>query len=152
MKPNFIHRISSFFLALLVFVLASGFTFNFHYCQNELRNVNVFGEVKTCHELASKENSSHCNKMESPCHSIIVENDECDKGCCDNKLLVVEPEDKFFQSEVVSIQDVTPVMLAVIITTFSSYDLTEYSIPEHLNFKPPLSGKDILILVQTFLI
>lgn len=152
MKPTFIHSLSSLFLALLVFILASGLTFNFHYCQNVLRNVNVFGEIKTCHELASNASSSHCAKMQASCHSITEESDECDKGCCDNKLFVVEPEDEFFQSEVVSIQGVTPALIAVIITTFSSYDLIEYSIPEYLNFKPPLSGRDILILVQSFLI
>lgn len=141
-------------LAIIVLITSVGFSANFHYCQNELKNIDFFGEANTCHELANSATSDPCNKMLSACHAENnLRNDaNCEEGCCDNKILVVEPEDELFQTEIISFEEINPLFLSAFVVIIFSYDAPYYKTPEYFNFKPPLSGKDILIFVQSFLI
>ena len=63
MKLNAFHRIISSFLALFLFISASGISLNIHYCGQELFDYAFFGHVTTCQkkELPNSDNLSFIN-------------------------------------------------------------------------------------------
>ena len=140
-------RFSNIILALLIFFSSTGFTVNSHYCQNELKGVNVFLHPKTCHEKQSK---ASCHKeAQTSCEL----EKACKNGCCTNTsdYVKLDQDQQFNGFEFKAFDD--PVVIAALwlLSGFNFADDIKVSI-EYLNYKPPLLDFDFPAVLQSFLL
>ena len=138
------HRITSFLLAGLMLVSATGFSVDMHFCQNEFKSLALFGEAQNCHERAALT----CH------HAVQKDNATAEQGndCCSNKSIEVAPSD----DERVPVPTLTSAQtqfIAVFVATFllPAVEAPTTGVP-YLNYRPPLLLRDIPVLVQSFLI
>ncbi|MDN5204796.1 hypothetical protein QQ008_25625 [Fulvivirgaceae bacterium BMA10] len=136
------HKISSFFLAILVLAGSTGFTVNKHYCQGELQKVTFTEKVKQCPMCTKK-------RELPPCHKHM---DTSDEKCCQNETELLKVEDynkapKVNPEHKISFEFITLAQIILLDLSFDSIPQSEY-----LNYKPPLIAQDIPVLVQSFLL
>lgn len=82
-------------LALLMFITSMSFSLDMHFCQDQLKSFNLFGEARSCHEKAKVSTCPH-HQQEAQ----LSEKETSKKGCCENKSLEFElDQDKLLQLE-----------------------------------------------------
>jgi len=154
MSARMSYRIIALIMALMVLISSTGLSFDMHYCQGNLQNINLFGEAMSCHEKAKKVESSHCKKKQTACHKNTDPTKTCDENnCCQNEKLTVENIDHQFTSE--ESEAISKIELITLIAFTQSFLLNNNicpNNPDYLNFKPPLILKDFQVVNQTFLI
>jgi hypothetical protein len=138
MKEVF-HKILALSMSVMVLLSTMSFTVDMHYCGNNLVDVALFKEAKTC-GMEQMQPTEECgDKMEK-------------KSCCTDKQIVVEGEDDL-KISVVNLSFEQQVFL--ISYTYAYYNLfesTEATTTSYLGHPPPLLDKDYQVLYETFLI
>ncbi|NNC94077.1 MAG: hypothetical protein HKN92_00840 [Chitinophagales bacterium] len=147
-KRRLTYQISCLLLAMLTMAITASVSVNAHYCQGQLKNVSLLGKAKACESDAQL---VHCEKKNTNCKKKLI-NSECEKGCCDTEQVILESPDDLIQSEVVSFNYELSELISYVTTPEEKAKVISFPKPEYLNFKPPLSGKRLLLLHQTFLI
>jgi len=135
-------------MALLLFFSSSGLTLDIHFCQGEMKRLNLFGEAKTCAEVS---------QIVKKCHSSYASNKACvansdHKGCCNNKSFDLDLD--FDAGEVIA-NALTQVEMQFIKAFVFCYSLNVRPTPNlhnSSNYYPPTLKPDIAVLFQTFLL
>ncbi|MFK8004795.1 MAG: hypothetical protein AB8H03_00425 [Saprospiraceae bacterium] len=136
-----IHIILAFFLL----ISTSGFSINTHFCQNQLQDLQVFCQAKTCGELQAEKES---------CHKVADENiKSCKKGCCESKSdfhqLDLDQQTVPTTFKPLSIKVLTAVLFTLLNIELPSADQKS---TDYFNYKPPLIICNYTAELQTFLI
>ncbi|NLP58967.1 hypothetical protein [Lutibacter sp. B1] len=136
---DFFHKITSFFMALIVLLSTVSFTVDSHYCGGVLVDSSLFGLAETCDmEVQLQSQSSEC--------------DISKKDCCSDEQLNVEGQD-ILRISFDKLEKEQQIFVAAFIHSYinlffeSQVDLNSYR-----NYTPPLLVRDIHLLDQTFLI
>lgn len=133
--------ILSVMLALLVLVSSSSFTVNMHFCGGQVQSVSLIEEAAPC-------------PMEvqlPPCHKKMAVKKS---GCCEDKHVAYEGKD--FNTQVNDFSMLTwqtinwVAALPVIMEVIQVNEALAFS--NYTPYKPPIVGRDIPVLVQSFLI
>ncbi len=138
MQKSIFHTVFSFLLIGLVLISSTGFTVNAHYCMDDLKGINFFGEAKSCHE----------QKSTCPFHQEVDKN-----NCCSNKTLKFESLDEDY-----TIADlmVTPSIVLSLPVQLKPkvlkpvYNKNIYT--SYINYRPPPLIEDIQAQFATFII
>lgn len=131
------HTISSLLLAALVLMASSSFYVGVHYCGGTVKEVAFLNKADGCG-----------HQQLPPCHRKAME------GCCDDEQLIHES------------QDINGATVKILLPVLSSTDVihntlvvaeiipTAYVFPTSYftDHPPALSGHDIIISIQSFLI
>ena len=137
MIKQFIHKISSFLLALLVLFSTVSFTIEKHFCGDILIDVAVFKEAQKCAMEAFEIEQALITK----------------KNCCKDELEIVKGQDELKSSNFEDLQIDQQLFLGSFVYSYVSLfeGLSQHIIP-HQNYSPPNLVEDIHILDQVFLI
>lgn len=135
--------ILSSLLVTLVLISSISHSVSFHLCGGEIENVALFGHAQAC-----SVHDRGCNKDTKANHDLLH-----NKGCCEDKTVVIDA-DKFLSKITEKIVDSSyqKFPLAQIGITQIGNSLDGLVNAHFVKYKPPLIGRDITILVQTFLI
>jgi hypothetical protein len=127
-------HIVSLTLAMVMLAVTSGYSFHSIKCQMTGEEYNsVIKETKSC-----------C--CDTP------QQDES-KKCCTEKSTLVKLETEYASQQVAP--EINPVFVAAFISHFVLFSITQSSIDANLNYltqSPPLPDREIIILVQSFLL
>lgn len=128
-------------LALLVLVSSSSFMVNMHFCGGHMQSVSLIEVAKAC-------------AMEvqlPPCHKKMAVKKS---GCCEDKHVAFEGKDFNTQIQDFSMSSGQAInwvaTLPIIMEVIQVNEALEFS--NHSPYKPPIVGRDIPVLVQSFLI
>jgi hypothetical protein len=140
---QFIHKIASTILALIVLVSSFSFTVNKHICGGEIANTTLFVSADNCgmdmnvceNKLLAQEESKTSLKQEPCCKNI----SEFIQGNDNNQ------QAKEFQLDIPTIE-----FLTTFIYTYINNFQKENTLFEYVTYKPPLVFKDIQTLFQVF--
>lgn len=138
------------FLAATMIFATVGLSMDMHFCNGQLKNVNLLGDAQNCHDAVKT--TSHCAKMQmdsqlESCTQPGVKSD----NCCDNKTISVELEEDFVQSSINSVSfEQSAIILAYALTLLDVQSNALEIIP-YQNYKPPLLDREIPLLLQSFL-
>ncbi|MFB6307583.1 MAG: hypothetical protein ABEH43_11485 [Flavobacteriales bacterium] len=153
---KFLQHIASLLVLTILFLSSTGFVYNKHYCQDQLRNISLYSIPYNCSDLAKENtNDNHpCMKTESENHC--NKKGECNKGCCENetsqfRLNLLVPPFEFDHNLITnySIQKICQIIYDSKLIT-----LEFFSKKGQFNSDPPIiiSNTDIPIRIQSFLI
>jgi hypothetical protein len=151
MVNRLFHRIAAVTLAVLMMVSTTGFSMDAHYCQNQLQGVSFLGKAKNCHE---KRTTSPCHKAKTACHHQLDDtNNPENNDCCQNKKVVIDKIDADATSpQAPVLQDISLHFVTAFITTYLiGYPIQIKVETPHL-YKPPIPDRDVLAILQTYLI
>lgn len=132
-------KISSIFMALLVFLSTTSFMVDKHYCGDMLVDVSLFTHAKTCGmEVQKPSGSSECEITT--------------KSCCSDETLIIKGSDELktsfndlgFQQQIF--------IASFCYTYIDLFEGLKENIVPFEKYSPPLLVTDILIQDQTFLI
>ena len=138
---KFLKSIVSSLLALLVLVSSSSFMVNMHFCGGHVQSVSMIEEAAPC-------------PMEvqfPPCHKKMAVKKS---GCCEDKHVAFEGKD--FNTQIQDFSLLTwqainwVATLPIIMEVIQVNEALTFS--NHTPYKPPIVERDILVLVQSFLI
>ena len=152
MKIKITYRITSLVLAFVVFFSTIGYSINFHYCRDHLVSVDFLKEGSCC---CKKGNVSKCKKDSfQNCKLKNESGISCKKdNCCHNNKIVINKSDlNATDSNIVSFDFKFDFS---IITNFVKANNPVYNIGNYIRFlkyRPPISGRNLIIFKQTFLI
>lgn len=134
---NMFRTISSLLLAALVLLASSSFYVGVHSCGGTVKAVAFLNDADGC---------GH-NQL-PPCHRKAME------GCCDDEQITHQSQDLKANATVVSLTDISSspiihhtVVLSEIIPTVELNPVSYFS-----DHPPALTGNDILVSIQSFLI
>ena len=145
LKPTY--RFFMLFLACLMFVSSSKMSWNMHLCQQELRNLNLFGLAKSCNENSTCSLASVRKKIK-PFRS----KEQNSPSCCSD---IRELKTNDYQSQKLRKLDFSKKVLISKQYFYEKHFKITFYIKKSLGFliyKPPKFYQDIIILVQSFLI
>lgn len=139
-------------MALLMILSSTGVSIDAHYCQDQLRGISLFGEVKSCHD---KQEIPPCHQTKKTCHRKEDGVGKTDNdNCCHNETVIIEKSDSDASNiPIATAQDIQLEFVAAFVAVY----ILNYTAPtEYQNFvqyKPPLPDRgDVQVLYQTFLI
>lgn len=156
MRTNKSYRIAAFLLAVLMFSTSVGFAVDMHYCGDQLKSFNLFGKAKTCMEKAGNAKNQSCTKLRMQQHAEHGEQsgDQIEKSdCCHDKTVQVQSNQ---QLEVPSVEmsihpPLQQFILAYLVVFLIQLDARKNN-PAAESYRPPLIPRDILVLIQSFLL
>lgn len=132
---QFLNKIASFALALLVLLSTFSFTVDKHYCGDFLVDVSFTGETEGC---GMKMDKTSATKM---------------KKCCKDEVQEIEGQDELQTNKVDNITFENQQFLAVFLTSYNDLFIeNESNATFYKDFSPPDISKDYQILHQSFLI
>ena len=138
MKKVF-QQISSFSLALIVFLSTVSFTIDSHYCGDSLVDSSLFGHVETCGmEVQQKMPSSEC--------------DISDQDCCSDIQVVVEGQDDLKTSFDRLEKNQQLFVASFFYSYINLFDDLDTNIVPFRGYAPPFLIRDIQKLHETYLI
>lgn len=132
-------KISSVFMALLVFLSTTSFMVDKHYCGDMLVDVSLFTHAKNCGmEVQKPSGSSECEITK--------------KSCCSDETIIINGSDELKTS----FNDLGFQQQVFITSFYYAYINVFEGLKENIvpfkDYSPPLLVTDILIQDQTFLI
>ncbi len=135
-------------MASIVLVSSIGLTTDRHFCGGQIKSYSLFGKAKTCYELVNKETQLSCVNSEINRYDGLA---ITKTPCCESKT-------KRFQIDAdtsLSTTDFSPTQVQSFIVAFATV-FNMSSLPricvDYLNYKPPLIFRDVLVLIQSFLL
>ena len=134
-----LHKITAYFMALVVLFSTMSFSVDMHFCGDSLVDVSVFSQAKSCGMDAI---------IDKDCPETSLK-----KDCCDEELVTFQGEKEL---QLTSIQDLSVDQQLFIVSYVYTYvnlfeGLQEREVP-YKNYTPPLIVKDIQLLDDVFLI
>lgn len=143
------YRGAAICLALLTFLSSACLTMDLHYCQGEVKSFNLFGQAKSCQQMARTSQCKHHQKASSEKNS-----EEHDEDCCKNKTVRLQADDdhqlKFSQEK---FQNLSKDFVIAFVSSFMLDECrVDGRIGKYTHYKPPLIFEDRAILHQTFLL
>ena len=130
--------ISSILLALLVLVSSSSFMVSMHFCGGHVQSFSLIKKAAPC----------SLEVQQAPCHKRMAIKKST---CCDDKDVAFEG--KNFSSKVHSLSTNTSASIAMLPLIMEVVQINVALIASnHNSYKPPIVGRDIPVLVQSFLI
>ena len=150
---NFIKRIISLSLAILIGFTSIGYSADLHFCKGNLKSMAFFGTAKSCHEMAMKASCHH--KKESIPNSETC-SDETEKDCCKNEKVT----DNFEYDGVSILQEyITETVPLDLESTeycdwfsdFNSIKSVSINDPPQKNIYPKPHGIELRVAIQSFL-
>lgn len=142
-------------MALLMLLVSTGFSIDFHFCQGQLKSFSLVGEAASCH---NEDKESTCAQGKMACHATSMANQgesgTCDKGCCSNIQFELSSIDETDQKIVIetSVLPSNKALSAIIPTTILWLGALSKHIHPYLNYRPPILDKQIILLIQSFLL
>ena len=139
-------------MAILMFVASTGLTIDLHYCKGRLKNMNLFGKAKSCHEKGKgMKNCPHHKKMMADDLEGISNSK---KGCCSSKTIHLHSDkDQQLQGNdafVLSTQ--LKQFVIALVETFLKSTFSETKAPRYAHYNPPVISRDIYALLESYLI
>lgn len=131
--------ITSILLSGLVLLTSMSFGVNFHYCQGKVKSFALFSEAKAC---------DHKTVAACPMHQTMQD----ERDCCDDESKIVQGQEHQIAIAKDVVKDLAPVAFEapvfenVILLSFENATPHKFQ-----NLKPPLIGKHLRVLVQSFL-
>ncbi|MCF7567584.1 hypothetical protein L3X37_04290 [Sabulilitoribacter arenilitoris] len=133
MLKQFLHKIFSTLLALLVLFSTVSFTIEKHFCGDVLVDVSMFTEAEKC-EMEALEIQQK-------------------KTCCKDELQVVQGQDELKFSSFDDLEFEQQQFLASFVYSYTNlFKTLEKEIIPHKDYSPPNLVTDIQVLNETFLI
>jgi len=139
-----VSKILNIILAIILFLSSAGLLVNKHYCQDELKNVAIFVEAKSCHEQQEQAVCPHHQKAET---------EEEKNNCCENEseFLKLDQDLQVENFDFASLKK--PLQLAVVMIALTiELPSTESTNPHYLSYKPPIVCDDLPVVLQSFLL
>jgi hypothetical protein len=140
-------RVAHIGLSALIFISASGFVLNEHYCQNTLKSKALFVKAESCkHQDAVKPCSIHGTMP-------LDQKDDPDNDCCKDKSEFLK-NDEQFTSKITDTELLQKFLSANVLCVILHIDLPsiDKQTLHYLNYKPPLIVcDDMPVSLQTFL-
>lgn len=132
-------------LALLLLLSSTGLLLDKHYCQNQLKDIVVYGNAKACH---TDQRMVHC-----PVHGeMAVPVGEEEKGCCDDATEFVKTDqEQSFEWSDLSLQPVSSPAVFTPAAKLWELIVCQQQTAGYLHYKPPLLTGDFTIELQVFL-
>lgn len=137
-------KISALLLSMLVLLGSTSFTFNMHFCMEQIESIAFFKDAKAC-EMMTK--APPCAKED---HHGGGEHEDA-KGCCEDRTHLIEGQDELKEVGSVSLPNIqfVAVLYAVVFNYFALSDVENHTFKK---YSPPIIERDIPVLVQSFLI
>lgn len=150
MSNTFPYRVFALTMAFLMFFTSIGFSMDMHFCQGNLKNINLFGKAKSCFEMESEGIVSSCSKHQSTCHQKSTAEDH--KGCCNNETVEIQLDTDFLDTTIGSLNIQQLHFVVAYLYTYFGLLTEQFSSEKFLHYKPPLPDKDLLVFIQSFLL
>ncbi len=136
---RFFTKIVSFLLAVAILSTTTSFSMNAHYCCNEIVDIAIMSNARSCYETPQKTPLKKCTPE--------------DQSCCNNKSFVKIGDNL---QTVLFDYDYDYNSFVFLSTFFHTYvnlfkGLKNQVVP-FKQYVPPLVSKDIIVLHETFLI
>lgn len=130
---------------MLVLLSSTSLTFGIHFCMGQLESIALFSDAEPC-EMAKQQSPCASEKHDPDCNHKITE-----KGCCEDHSIVAEGSKELNIISPVSAPDfhLTAVLYAVVSFMFITPEEDYYTFND---YPPPLIERDVVVLVQSFLI
>ncbi len=138
------YRFISLTMAFLIFFSSSGISMDAHFCQGNLKRVNLFGNAKSCSEV-SQVSTCHGNATANICSA-----DDTHDGCCNNKSFEFDLDFDSVEMFVQNISDTKVELAKAIVFGDFGYTLAYSKFNNYTNYFPPPLQQDILVLFQVF--
>mgnify|MGYP000960796186 CR=1 FL=1 len=141
-------QLFSLFLSSIILIGTMNLQFGVHYCNGEVQSVALFGEAEACAHKRMAERKAGCPF----CKSIEKEKDA--EGCCSDKEVLVEGVDIFDvqDSECVEFTSFNQFLLFFHVPKEEAYIFRYLKCFSWEGYAPPLIKREIVILVQSFLL
>ncbi|WP_188649379.1 HYC_CC_PP family protein [Yeosuana aromativorans] len=138
MKEVF-HKIMALFMATIVVFSTMSFTINMHYCGDDLVDIGIFKQAKTC-------------GMEMNESTPLSDSTFSKKGCCTDKHITVQGQDELnlsFDNLTLQQQQFVATFAYTYVNLFEGYTENKTAFSE---YPPPIIVKSIYKLDETYLI
>lgn len=136
---DFIKKIVSFMMALLVLSSTFSFTVASHYCGDTLVDSSIFGHAETCGMQVKKAVSK-------------TDCDISDKSCCTDEQKLVEGQDTL-KTSFDKLEKEQKRFVAIFVSSYVQlFESEEVDNGWEKNYIPPPLVRDVQVLDQTFLI
>lgn len=135
----FLKNIASIFLAFLLLFSTMSFTFNEHYCGDNLVDSTLFTKAETCGMETQKP---------SPEENCSIDK----KNCCKDVVILIEGQDDL-KLDFADLDLQHQVFITTFVFTYINlFEGLDKNIVPFKNYSPPLIVKDIHVLDNVFLI
>jgi len=148
MKTYKLHRCVAFLMAILLFCTSVGAAVDMHFCGGELKSFSLFGEAKSCQELAEVEQGCETSALQADSHT------GCSfdrKGCCEDRFAYLSADQDFPNQITVAESDVSPIVFSAIPVANPTINYQNLNVPSTF-YQPPNLSKNYLVLLQIFLL
>ena len=153
MNTKSTYRIFSLVMAFLILVSTVGISADMHICQDRIRSVSLFGDTKSCYELAGYENKKECphslqKKDQNRCNTALQK-----KACCHNASKLFQADQQPLTHAPEDIQAVNNYTLPASSPTLLCVELNfDWSTSSAPHYMPPLIVRDFSRLYQLYLL
>ncbi|MDX1940951.1 MAG: hypothetical protein SFU99_10400 [Saprospiraceae bacterium] len=132
-------KLASISLSVLVLLTSLSFGVNFHLCQGEIKSFAFFSEAKPCY---------HKSAAACPLHQGMQKKNDC----CDNQSKLVKGQEHQFAFAKNLVKNSFTIVYELPVFEYPKLALFEKTTPlKFQNLKPPLIGKHVRVLIQSFL-
>ncbi len=150
-----INKFFALITAITVVTASFSFTVNSHYCLGVLKDRSINSNAETCFSKRSSVVENSCKDKRHDDHDHLLSEFQKlmeTRGCCDDSQVVVTNDLDYFhvKTQINKLEVDFNFLIAFVATHYGYYAFDNVRIP-HLNYKPPLLHKDIIVLVQSFL-
>ncbi len=155
MQQKTTYRITALTLAIVMFFTSFSYSVDVHYCQGHLKSVKLFGQAKTCHEMAAENSTKACSSSKHNDHhnSKSCADADDEKDCCQNKTFNFESDDdqQILSSTLLDLDQVQ-FLASFVVQYLLTLDRCTDDNPRYTQYRPPLLFRDIPVLIQSFLL
>lgn len=141
MMKRFLTKILSIFLTFAVLFSTTSFTADMHYCCDKLVDVAVFGKATPCDQIIQK--------PENPIKKCSIGDTD---DCCSNKSFIQKGDDNLKKVSVELNAENFVFLHTFFYTYINRFEGLESKVVPFSLYDPPLIQKDILVLLETFLL
>ncbi|MFC4721714.1 hypothetical protein ACFO5O_05255 [Geojedonia litorea] len=135
---QFLHKIMSIVMAVVVLVSTMSFTINMHYCGDTLVETTVIRKAKGCGMDMQKPSTENCSKAK--------------ESCCENEQLAIEGQDELqLQLDKISLEQYIFIS-SLVYSYINGFEGIDKNISSYEEYRPPLVIRRIYQLDETYLI
>ena len=152
MKIKKSYRMLSCIMALLLLVSSSGWSMDMHFCQGNIKRVNLLGKAKSCSDIliASQKCSNHTKALNFE-QNCVQQTAEEDTNCCNNIKVEFDHELEFGSLLFSEFEDKRFDQSALI--RFNHFEsISQLRIIDSTNYIPPILPNEIILMGLAFLL